>query len=254
MSTNLGPCQNIDEVITCLDQIIARFSLEHSRLGFFATLYRDVTIQVRQGITSGRFENGPRMERLDVIFANRYFDALNRHWAGEKPTFSWHVAFQAAHKRRPIILQHLLLGMNAHINLDLAIAAVEIAPGDELASLKRDFMEITVLLDEMIRDVQKRVEQVSPWIRILDHLGGRTDEKICAFAIGTARDLAWSTAEHLARLGPEDFEREVGKHDRIVEALGEEIRSPGWPLNLGLHAIRIREALSIDKVIAILRM
>jgi len=250
----MGPCQTIDEVIAFLDQIIARCAQEHSRLGYFATLYRDVTVQVRKGIETGRFEDGLRMERLDVIFANRYFDALECHWAGKKPTASWAVAFHSAHKRQPIILQHLLLGMNAHINLDLAIAAVQVAPGEKLPGLKRDFFEITVLLHEMIRDVQHRIEYVSPWIRILDHLGGRTDEVICAFAIAEARDLAWSAAERLAKMEPEQFEQEISAHDRVVAELGKDIRSPGWPLSLGLRAIRIRESFPIDRVITALRM
>jgi hypothetical protein len=104
------------------------------------------------------------MERLDVIFANRYLDALNQFWRGETPTQCWSVAFQSTRQWSPIILQHLLLGMNAHINLDLAIAAAQVAPGNKLPGLKRDFEEITVLLSEMIQGMEQRIEQVSPFL------------------------------------------------------------------------------------------
>src|SRR5690606_41399624 len=60
----------------------------------------------------------------------------------------------------PLVLQHLLLGMNAHINLDLGIAAAETAPGTALPALKRDFDEITTLLGEMLDDVQDRIGRI----------------------------------------------------------------------------------------------
>lgn len=60
----------VDEVIEQLTDIIDRSRREKSRLGYFAALYRKVTVQVKKGIASGRFENGPRMERLDVTFSD----------------------------------------------------------------------------------------------------------------------------------------------------------------------------------------
>ena len=254
MTEPLYPCQTIDEVIDRLERVIERCAVERNQLGYFATMYRDVTVRVRDWIAEGRFDDGPRMERLDVVFANRYLEALDRFLAGETPTRSWLVVFQAANTRPPVILQHLLLGMNAHINLDLAIAAVQTAPGDQLPGLKRDFELINALLDEMIDDVQERIDQISPWMRIIDHVGGRTEEEICAFAIGEARDLAWRAAQHLAVVSPEEFEREVAEHDAIVAALGKLIHSPGPLLRLGLWAVRVRETRPVDEVIAALKM
>lgn len=65
------PAATIDQVIARLDTAIDRARRENSRLGFFACLYRQVTVRVSEGIAAGRFQDGPRMERLDVIFANR---------------------------------------------------------------------------------------------------------------------------------------------------------------------------------------
>jgi hypothetical protein len=254
MDTPTNSNETIDDVIARLDRVIEHCSRTHSKLGYFAVLYRDVTVEVRRAIAAGRFEDGPRMERLDVIFANRYLDAIDCHWRKDKLTQSWSTAFKAAHTHPPIILQHLLLGMSAHINLDLAIAAAQTAPGDLLPGLKRDFYEITVLLDEMIDDVQERIDQVSPWFRIIDRIGGRTDEKICAFAIWAARDVAWRAAERLAVMTPEEFEQEVARHDQIVANLGQGIRSPGGLLGAGLKLIRLRERHPVDKVIETLKL
>jgi hypothetical protein len=250
----IGDVTTIGDVIAQMDQVIERCIRERSRLGYFAMLYRNVTVRVRDAITAGRFEDGPRMERLDVIFANQYLDALDRFWRGEQLTASWSVAFRTARRRSPIILQHLLLGMNAHINFDLAIAAVQTSPGSDLPGLKRDFFEITVLLGEMIDSVQERIDQVSPWFGIIDHVGGRTDEQICAFAIKEARNLAWQTAEELAVAAPEKFEREIALHDQVVAELGRRIRSPGRLVGAALYLIRVRESNDVPAVIEALRM
>jgi hypothetical protein len=254
MTIRIRPVQTVGDVIEQLDRVIARCLHEHDRLGYFAALYRNVTVKVRDEIAAGRFEDGPRMERLDVIFANRYFDALDLYWRGEQPTECWRVAFRAARLRSPIILQHMLLGMNAHINLDLAIASVQTSPGSELPGLKRDFQEITVLLGEMIDSVQERMERVSPWFRLLDRVGGRTDEEVCAFAIKEARNLAWGAAERLAVAAPDKAVQEIAEHDRIVAVLGHAIRSPGWPLGAALRLIRVRESRSVPAIIRALQL
>jgi len=245
--------QTIGQVIDHLDHAIERCIRERSRLGYFATLYRNVTARVRDEIAAGRFEDGRRMERLDVIFANRYLDALYQFWRGAPTTASWSVAFRTARLRSPIILQHILLGMNAHINLDLAIAAVETS-GGELPGLERDFNEITALLGEMIDGVQERINQVSPWFRLMDRVGGRTDEQVCAFAIKKARANAWNAAKELAVTPPDKFEPVVAAHDRLVAALGNRIRSPGGLLGAAVHLIRVRESQPVPKVIKALRL
>ena len=66
---------SIDGVITELDKIIEWSKLHQSRIGYFASLYRNMTLAVQQGITNKIFDNGERMEQLDVIFANRYIQA-----------------------------------------------------------------------------------------------------------------------------------------------------------------------------------
>jgi hypothetical protein len=243
------PAGTIGDVLARLDGIVEQCLRDGSRLGYFAALYRSVTRRVREGIAAGRFEDGPRMERLDVIFANRYLDAVGRLWSGEEPTRSWQLAFRAAERRPPTILQHLLLGMNAHINLDLAVAAAEAAPGDALPGLKRDFDEVTVLLDEMIRGVEARLERVSPWLGLIDAVGGRTDEAIGAFAIGKARSLAWCAARLLSPLGPEARAREISCHDDVVVAVGRGIQSPGPLLRAALLVARARETHPVADVI-----
>lgn len=257
LATSITTNQTIDDVIAQMDQVIERCIRERSTLGYFAVLYRNVTIRVRDAIAAGRFEDGPRMERFDIIFANRYLDAIERFWQNQQPSASWAAVFQARDTRSLIILQHLLLGMHAHINFDLAIAAAQAAPGPELPALKRDFQEITILLNEMAQSIQVRVEKVSPWFRFIDYAGGRSDEQVLSFAMKTSRDLAWKVAEELAATGsnPSTFERQIALHDALVAALATPIRfPPGRLLRTVLLLIRLRESYDVPTVIEMLKI
>ena len=65
----------IDEILERLRAVVAWATEQDSRLGYFAAMYRRVTQEVKEAIHEGKFEDGPRMTRLDVIFAERYLAA-----------------------------------------------------------------------------------------------------------------------------------------------------------------------------------
>ena len=96
---------SIAEVITALDAIIDRAWNERDRIGYFAALYRRVTRSVGDGITSGRFQDGPLLEKLDVVFARRFLDALLTYQSGGVPSKTWQVEFEACANPKPRILQ-----------------------------------------------------------------------------------------------------------------------------------------------------
>lgn len=247
--------QTIDNIIEQMNHVIDRCTREKSKLGYFAVLYRDVTVQVRAKIQQGNyFEDNARMERLDVVFANRYLDAIHEYWNEGKPSKSWLVAFEASQFSSPMILQHLLLGMNAHINLDLGIATAQVAPGNLLPAIKNDFQKIMDLLSSMIEEVEERIEKVSPSFRWIDKFGGKTDEKIAGFVINKARDLAWKTAEKLAVESPEQIKQSVHFHDKIVTVVARGITNPGFLLSTCFWFIKMREEKNVVKVINALKM
>ena len=247
------PAHTIDEVIEHLDDLIAHARRAKNRLGYFAALYRNVTIKVKEGILAGSFEDAARMERLDVAFANRYLDALERYRRGEEPGKCWRTTFRAAESWHPIVLQHLLLGINAHINLDLGVAAAQISPGAQLAGLRRDFDSINDILGAMLDDVQDRLGLVSRWMSMLDRAGGRTDEEILNFSIDRARQAAWRVAERLAPLGQEEMQKEIDVLDRWVDVLAFVIEyPPGISIRLATLFVRFTESRDVAKIIDVL--
>lgn len=244
-----APATTIDEVVARLDAAIDRSRRENSRLGFFTCLYRSVTVRVKEGIAAGRFQDGPRMERLDVIFANRYMEALEAYQAGRRCTRSWQAAFDAARGADLLILQHLLLGINAHINLDLGIAAAQTAPGAGIQALRHDFNEINNVLGELLDDVQDRIGRVSPWMGLLDWIGMRHDEGIFTFALGGSRDLAWNWAQRFATTDAARLPLEIDALDHVVATLARAIHKPHFWVRPVLALIRLREPKEVARVL-----
>lgn len=243
----------VDEVIDQLDGIVAPARRAGDRIGFFAALYRQVTVKVRDGIAAGVFDDGPRMQRLDVIFASRYLDALATFRHGGRPSGCWLLSFQAAASRPPLILQHLLLGINAHINLDLGIAAAQTAPGPQLAGLQGDFNRINDILAGMIAQTTTDVDEVSPWIRLLDRVDPRVEDGLIRFSLDRARANAWSVATRLSHLDAAQWPQEIDVLDNWATVLGNLVlHPPGLAYNAALAAIRARESNDVARVIDIL--
>lgn len=241
----------IDGVLDALSSVIDDSRGESSRLGYFAAMYRTVTATVQQGIEEDFFDDGARMERLDVAFANRYLDALWAFQQGEPCTGSWQVACGAAGHWRPAILQHLLVGISAHINLDLGVAAAEVSPGDQLPGLRRDFDRINQILASLIRQILDDLDDVSPAIGLLDRLGGRTDDEIARFSIEVARTQAWRFAADLAPLDRAAWAGPIQARDARVAAFGRRLLTPGL-LTAPMLVIRGLERAPVPHVIDVL--
>ena len=236
--------QTVGEVLQALDAIIAEAIAAGSRVGYFAAIYRKVTAKVAEGIATGFFDDGDRMQRLDVAFATRYLSALELYQHGGKPTRAWDLAFDATKGSRPIVLQHLLVGINAHINLDLGIAAAETAPGNALPALRRDFDRINEILAVLIGGIERDLAQISPWIGLLERVGGRHDDEIVRFSIEVARTEAWRFATELAPLRREDWGGPIGARDARTARLAKVVLNPGL-LAVGLLVIRARESTDV---------
>lgn len=241
----------IDEVISFLDQIVEDEVDRGSKLAFFPILYREVTEAIKLAIENQEFEDNPRMERLDVVFANRYLKAYTEFQNNHPASSCWEVAFREGNKYWPIVLQHLLLGINAHINLDLGIAAAEIT-GKDIEDLKTDFNKINEILSSMVDGVQSKIDKVSPVIGVMDKLAGNLDERLVDFSIQLARDGAWSFACEYAEADGEDRQALYEKRDASIAWLGKDIAKPGLLLSIITGFIKIFEWKKVKPIAPIL--
>jgi hypothetical protein len=218
----VGRPADVGQVLTRLDAIVDRAHGERSPSGYFAAMYRLVTAEVDAEIRAGRFDDPPRMEQLDVVFAQRYLDAVDGHASGGTVTRSWQVAFDAAFSSRLLVLQHLLVGVNAHINLDLGIAAATVAPGAQLQGLRRDFDRINAILFATMGEVQRALRGISPWLGVVDRVAARRHQDVLVrFSLGTARAEAWRLATELAPLAPDRLDTAIAARDAEVARLAD---------------------------------
>ncbi|WP_207425123.1 DUF5995 family protein [Pedobacter sp. SYSU D00535] len=243
----------IDEVITALEQIISESIRTNSRNGYFAALYLKVTESVKQGIQRKQFEDGQRMERLDVLFANRYLEAYHQWKSGQEPSASWKLAFETAEKRSPLILQHLLLGMSAHINLDLGIATVEETGDTPLEDIHNDFDMINTIISSLTYQVLSDLGRVSPLLSLLGLHAGNNNSVLIQFSIDNARDGAWCFAEELYEKAASERPQVIEERDKTILRLGESIVGQSGFLKFTAWLVHLFEWKTPAKVINVLR-
>jgi hypothetical protein len=238
--------ETIDEIIGEMDKIVQACREKSSRIGFFAVLYRMVTIRVRDGILAGEFDDNPRMEKLDVIFAKRFIDAYHGYHKKLPITESWKLAFDAAVSTKHIVLQHLLLGMNAHINLDLGIAAVETMKGKRLEDIEGDFNKINQVLGDLVDDVKLNIGTISPTFSRLIRFSRGKEEILVNFSIKLARDGAWKFARRFATA--DNQSEAIEKRDKVICLLAKGLIRPGLKLRFLIWIVGLSEWKSVPEI------
>lgn len=243
----------IDDVLSTLENIINDSIQSNNPLGYFAALYHRVTQKVKEGIQEEYFDDNIRMEKLDVIFATRYIDAYYAYQQGASTTKSWNLAFLLSTQYWPIVLQHLLIGMNAHISLDLGIAAAEISRGKQLESLHDDFNRINTILSSLVDEVENNLATIWPFFRKILKWTRQADNIIADFSMELARDGAWRFAKKLSTLQDDEWKNAIMQRDEKVARKASIITTHGFFTKLLLRMIRLSERGSVADKIKVLQ-
>ncbi|OIN56344.1 DUF5995 family protein [Arsenicibacter rosenii] len=242
----------IDEVLNSLDQIILQAKHDRSPVGYFASLYRRMTAAVLEGIRANKFQNADRMARLDVLFAGRYLTAYDQFRQQQPMTQAWRVSFEACRRNEITVIQHLLLGINAHINLDLGIAAALTSPGEAIHDLEKDFNMINGVIASLTRTVQDELTQIWFPMRLLDRITGNADDDLINFSIGVARAEAWRVATDLAFMTEARQKPYILSLDNRIAMLARKIENPSFLQGATLKLIRLAELNNPVRIIDIL--
>ncbi|MDN3492513.1 DUF5995 family protein [Winogradskyella bathintestinalis] len=243
----------IQEVINQLDSIIENAVKRDDRLGLFAYVYRRTTAEILKEVQLGNFENNELLEQLDVVFANLYLDAYIKYQRNEPVRKSWQFAFVETDNSLSI-LQHIMLGMNAHINLDLAIATSDTMTGKDIESVRNDFDKVNDILFGIVNEIQDRLSRVSPLLFLLDWAGKNSDEKVIDFSMRKARQQSWNSANLLWGLGAENQSGSIDIIDKVTLELGKMMAAPKSRfIRFLLKAISRFESKNVGQVISKLR-
>ena len=209
--------ETIDGVLVRLNGLLDEAIREGQRIGYFVALYERVTSNVRHALIAGNvFDDNPRMERLDVVFANRFIEAWEQHLEGRAATASWAAAFELLEDAGPLVIQHLMIGMNAHINLDLGIAAATVAPTPQaLEALHGDFNRINDVLARLVRMVEDQLCTICPPLqRLADRI--TIEGHIFDFGLNAARDVAWTLAQDLVAAPKDAWPSIIARRDALT--------------------------------------
>ena len=199
----MGLPETVAEVVARMEAIASPLP-RGDGVACFTRLYLAVTQGVEAHLGGSAFEDPRFLTRLDVTFANLFFDAVDANArAPETTPRAWLPLFQARAQRGIAPLQFALAGMNAHINRDLPVALVstcrELGLGLEEGSPQHhDFETVNTLLASTEAKVKQ--QYVTGWLRRLDrlvHRFDRIDDVVAMWDVGRARDAAWTNGEAL---------------------------------------------------------
>jgi hypothetical protein len=183
--------------------LIDQWEATHDRRAIFLGCYRLMTRNMLDAIEVGRFHDGVWVSHLLHRFADYYFAALDRFEQDEPNTPPvWKLAFDATRDENVMTLQHLLLGVNAHINHDLVFSLYDLlqaewaaATPDQRAQRHADHELVNRIIGETVDAVQDQiVERYSPWTDLMDKLLGPVDEWFASRLISHWREDVWDNA------------------------------------------------------------
>ena len=214
------------------------WSTAGDRREVFLRCYSMMTANMHDAIGRGAFADGPWVDRLLHRFADYYFDALEQ-WNAlpESAPAVWQVAHERTRRPETAVWQHLLLGVNAHINYDLVLTVHELLEADwasmtedERTLRYGDYCLVNSIIAETIDAVQDDViAPAMPVGAILDRLMGRLDEYLISRFITSWRDRTWEHAVSL--LDAQDGQQRAA----IVRSVEEQALRTAGRINLGAH-------------------
>jgi len=222
VTTNLPitcPYTSIDNAITALGSLEQTFRAQHDRRAIFATAYLAITRAIKQSVADGLFHDNAWVTRYALCFANLYRAALLAYERGDTAALpkAWRIAFATSKNHGALAIQDLVLGINAHINHDLALALIEVTIDPQRPTRYADHCTVNDVLRAATDPMQQRIGQLyAPILSLLDQACDHLDEDIACFSVEKAREAAWLAAVALAN-ARDDTERaalRAGLNDR----------------------------------------
>jgi hypothetical protein len=185
----------LDDVVTRLAALERRYLAARDRRAVFATVYGLMSREMKRRIEEGAFRDCDWVARYTIAFANLYRDALDGYERGDRVPKSWAVAFETAKQQSELVSQDLLLGINAHVNHDLALALHHVSIEPDRAARHEDHTRVNELLRRLTDVVADRVSELyARGLASVDACAGTLDEEVTNFSFAVARENAWEAA------------------------------------------------------------
>lgn len=182
--------------------LVDQWNAAGDRRAIFLACYQRMTEHMLSAVERDEFHDTAWVYRLIGDFADYYFVALTAWEQATGGPLVWQHTFTCAARRDTAIVQHLLLGVNAHINYDLVLVLDDLLRPEwshlserERQQRRADYDAVNQVIALTIDRVQDEV--IAPYaraMRILDYAFGPLDEWCTAHLIRNWRNDVWQQA------------------------------------------------------------
>lgn len=245
------PFHSCEEARVELWDLANKLRRGRDRRAVFAAAYAVMTEEIMNRVREGFFSDSRWVEELIVVFANHYREAFEDYERDRRRAIpmAWYLSFDASLVGQGLIIQDLMLAMNAHINYDLPFALVHVGIDDDRPLRLRDYGRINEVLSDTICQIQHRVLALySPSLVLIDRLFGSVGGWITRAAIQRARRRAMAWAISLAEA------RCAAKRQRVACQIAARAAAIGnlilLPNRFGSRLVKFCSDLSKERQIA----
>ena len=116
--------RTLEDVRVALSKLEGELLERKDRRGIFTTAYVRMTEEISRRIEGDDFADPAWVTVYTLAFANLYRTAFLSFEQGDLASVpkAWRLSFEASRSRKALLLQDLVLGVNAHVNNDLPSA------------------------------------------------------------------------------------------------------------------------------------
>ncbi len=158
--------QTVQDVITHMELLqieLEGTDLENIRA--FNKTYLIITQNVFKKIGTGFFKHDDIMTVVDINFAQYFFNALKNYTSGKNPPSAWKILFDSSKSNNLYQFIYMALGVNAHVNNDLAFTLHDVVRND---SYQIDFNKVNTIIHQSLKEVIESLNEPSQLITLAE--------------------------------------------------------------------------------------
>lgn len=200
------PFASVEGTYRKLRELERLFRQRGDRRAVFLTVYARVTREVAAGIERDEFEDPAWVADYLVTFADFYRRALLDFETGDAESVpdAWRLFFRTTAATDALVIQCAVLGINAHVNYDLALALRSVGIDRDRATKYEDHRRINEILWRLVDETLDRLaETYAPGLATVADAADPFGEWVWFLMLAFGREGAWWIAVALteSRLG-----------------------------------------------------
>lgn len=197
----------------------------------FNTAYFIITKNVFARIGTGYFEHDKLMQQFDIHFAKYYFNALKNYVENKPAAPAWKTLFELCKQDSVYQSVYMALGINAHVNNDLAFSLYEVLKNNDFAA---DYYKVNHIIHNSLFEVIAAVTEKLPRIEKTKNKLKLPYSLYMDIIIKKWRNNAWNNYKYL---------KNNKKNKQTIEQNAQKI---------ALELMQITSFRRIDKILRIL--